>query len=271
VPSRPDVFEDGRQFPVPEIDFSGFAANMSQMKTDAQSNGRYFSASGGLGYHVVLKTNDTFDLYRVNTLVPAPSGCSTDGSDGWGTWSIATNGQTFLQNYAFPANGIIFLEDDAWVDGQINTARVTVAAARFPDNASTRKSITVNSNLLYTNYDGRDAISLIAQKNINAGMVSSDTLRIDAALIAENGRAGRYYYTPDSSGHNNCSPYDTLSTITLFGMIATNQRYGFAYTDGTGYQTRNIIYDGNLLYAPPPSFPILTDQYATISWKKKKS
>jgi hypothetical protein len=268
VSARPDVFEDGRQFPVPAIDFSGFASNLQQMKTDAQSaSGLYFPPSGysAQGYHIVLKTNDTFDLYQVNTLMTAPSGCNSDGSDGWGTWSIASGGQTFLKNYAFPANGIIFLEDNAWVDGQINTARVTIAAASFPDNQSTRKSITVNSNLLYTNYDGRDVLSLVAQKNINAGLASASTLRIDGALIAENGRAGRYYY---GSG---CSPYSTMNTLTLFGMIATNLRYGFAYTDGTGYQTRNIVYDGNLLYAPPPSFPLLTDQYATISWKVVKN
>jgi len=266
VPSRPDVFESGRQFPVPEIDFSGFSSNLAQMSTDAQTtSGRYFSASGGLGYHIVLKTDDTFDIYRVNTLVSPPYSCSSDGSDGWGTWSIATGGQTFLQNYALPANGIIFLSDNVWVDGQINSARVTIAAATLDGNTAHRRSITVNSDLRYTNYDGSDVISLIAQKNINAGMVSGDTMRIDAALIAQYGRVGRYFYESD------CSPYDDRQSITLFGMIATNVRYGFAFTDGSGYQIRNIIYDGNLLYSPPPSFPLLTDQYSTISWKKKKN
>ena len=96
-------------------------------------------------------------------------------------------------------------------------------------------------------------------------MVSSDTLRIDAALIAENGRIGRYYYQPPGGG-NHCSPYHVRTQITTYGMIGSNQRYGFAYTDGTGYQTRNIIYDTNLLYGPPPSFPLTADFYQTISW-----
>ena len=51
-------------------------------------------------------------------------------------------------------------------------------------------------------------------------------------------------------------------------MIATNLRYGFAYTDGTGYDIRNIEYDGNLLYGPPPSFPQATTQYQIISWQQ---
>lgn len=269
VPNRSDVFIAGRQFPVPAIDFVGLTVDLAQLKASAQSGGRYYGASGGQGYHVVVKTNDTFDLYKVTSLTNAPNNC-TDAltQPGWGTWSV--NNQTLLGNYIFPANGILFLEDHAWVDGQINGARLTIASGKFPDNATTRTSITVNNNLLYTNYDGSDALALIAQNNINAGLVSADTLRIDAALIAQNGRAGRYYYRPPSGNQNRCSPYHVRQTITLYGLIITNQRYGFAYTDGTGYQTRNIIYDNYFLYSPPPSFPLTSNEYQVISWQEIK-
>lgn len=265
VPSRADVFEAGRQFPVPSVDFGGLTADLALMKTDAQTSGRYFAPSGALGYRILLKTNDTFDLYRVNALVAPPGGCPASQS-GWGTWSISTSGgaQTFLANYSNPPNGLIFAEDHLWVEGQINTARLTIASAKFPDNPSTRTSITANNNLLYTNYDGSDVIGLIAQNNFNVGLKSLDIIRIDAALIAQNGRAGRYYYG------SSCGTGYIRNTITLLGMIGTNQRYGFAYTDGTGYQIRNINYDGNLLYAPPPNFPRTSDQYTTISWEELK-
>lgn len=262
VPTRTDVFMAGRQFPVAAVDFVGITSDLSQMKADAISAGRYLSASGSQGYHIILKTNDTFDVYRVTSLTTASSNCQNDnpGQTGWGTWSIQN--QTFVANYALPGNGIIFVEDHVWVDGQINTARVTIAAGRFPDNAATRKNITVNSDLKYTNYDGQDAIALIAQGNFNVGLSSADTLRIDAAIIAQNGRVGRHYYS------NRCGTGYSRSTLTLYGMIGTNTRYGFAYTDNTGYATRNINYDGNLLYAPPPSFPLTSNQYSTISWEE---
>ena len=93
-------------------------------------------------------------------------------------------------------------------------------------------------------------------------MVSDNNLRIDAAVIAQNGRVGRYFY------NSNCSSYSVRSTLTLWGMIATNLRYGFAYTDGTGYQTRNINYDASLLYGPPPNFPLTSDQYVTLTWQE---
>jgi hypothetical protein len=261
VPTRVDVFEIGRQFPVPASDFVGLTTNLAQIKTDAQSAGKYFASSGSQGYQITLKTNGTFDIYKVTQQTTLPSGCSNvAGQTGWGSWGVRT--KTLVGNYAIPANGLIFVEDNIWVEGQINGSRVTIAAGRFPDSPATRPSITVNNNLLYTSYSGLDVISLISQGDINAGMASADTLRIDAALVAQNGRVGRYYYS------SSCSPYNVRASLTLYGMIATNIRYGFAYTDGTGYTTRNIIYDANLLYGPPPSFPLTTDQYETVSWEE---
>ncbi len=257
--ARTDVFKAGRELSVPAVDFAGITTDLATIKAGAQSAGRYFPASGYRGYQMILKTNDTFDVYRVNTLVSAPSGCSTNGEAEWGTWSINT--KTFVGNYAIPENGLVFFEDNVWVEGTINTARITIASARFPDSPTTRKSITVNNNLTYTNEDGQDVIALIAQNNINVGMVSQSNLGIDAALVAQNGRAGRFYY-------KNCSTYDSRTRITLYGMIATSKRYGFAYTDGTGYATRIISYDTNLLYAPPPNFPLAADNYQIISWEE---
>src|SRR5262249_10574719 len=127
VPSRPDVFMAGRQFPVPTYDFGGLTADLSNLKSQAQSGGRYIAASGSQGYHIVLKPNDTFDLHRVTSLQSPPNNCSNDASQtGWGTWSVKN--QTLISTYALPANGIIFAEDNLWVDGQISSARLTIAA-----------------------------------------------------------------------------------------------------------------------------------------------
>lgn len=267
VPTRTDVFEAGRQFPVPSVDFVSLTADLATIKTNAQTSGHYYAPSGAQGYHIVLKTNDTYDLYRVTSLVPVPNGCTNVvGQQGWGTWSIQN--QQIIGTYAFPANGLLFFEDHVWVNGSINSARVTIAAGRFPDNPAQRKTIIVNNDLTYTNYDGSDVVALIAQDNVSTGMISDDDLRIDAALVAQNGRVGRNYYRPPAGNQNRCSPYHIRQVITLYGSMATNQQYGFAYTDGTGYQIRNIIYDANLLYGPPPSFPLTSDQYQIISWEE---
>ncbi len=266
--ARADIFLSGRQVGVPAVDFAGITTNLSTIKTNAQSAGKYYAASGGLGYYILLKTNDTFDIYRVNSLTTGNGQCNNSqtqalGQTGWGTWSINTK-SLVAAAVPFPANGLVFVEDNLWIDGQINGARLTIAAGKLPDVVATRKSIIINSNLLYTDYTGLDALALIAQSNINAGLSSLATQRIDGALIAQNGRVGRYYY------NSNCGSGYLRTEMTLYGMIGTNQRYGFAYGSvSSGYQDRNIIYDSNLLYAPPPSFPLTSNQYSIVSWKEE--
>ncbi len=264
VPNRPDVFQGGRQFPVPAVDFAGLTSDLSSLKTKAQTaSGFYRASSGGNGYKVVLKTNDTFDLYKVNSLRSAPGGCSnSQNQTGWGTWSINTTGgaTTLLGNYSFPANGIVFFEDHVWVEGQIDGAKLTIVTGTFPVNASTYKNIIVNSNLVYTNTDGTDTIGLIAQGNFLVGMASADNLVIHGAIVAQNGATIRYYYS-------GCSTWDFRNSLTTYGMFASNGQ-GYFYYGSSGYLYQPASYDANFLYGPPPSFPLTGNQYQTISWEE---
>jgi hypothetical protein len=171
LPARPDVFEAGRLISQPLIDFSGFTTDLAILKADAQASGFYRDVAGAsfLGYHIVLKTNDTFDLYKINSWAALGS-CSSSPS---GTPSYSIGTQTLQGNYAFPTNGIIFIEDHVVIDGQINGARLTITAADLPvpSSSSGYKNIYINNDLSYTNYDGTDSIGLIAQ---NAIMVGND-------------------------------------------------------------------------------------------------
>lgn len=266
VPARADVFIAGRSFPAPQVNFGTITSDLTQMKTDAQSGGLYFASSTVSGYQIILKTNDTFDLYKVNSLRAVPNNCTTSGQAGWGSWTASSTNLTSLGNYPFPANGLLFLDDNIWVEGTIDGARITIVAAHIPDdNVSLRRSITFNNDIMYTHYDGTDVIALIGQADVNAGLYSSDDLRIDAALIAQNGRVGRYSYND-----TDCAPYRSRNSITLYGTIVTYLQYGFAYGDPVtnGYSFRNLIYDSFLLYNPPPFFPKTEDFHEVISWKE---
>jgi hypothetical protein len=276
LPLRADVFLAGRKMSQPTIDFSGFTSDMANLKTLAQgSNGFYrdTAGTGFVGYHIVLKTNDTFDLYKINSWVALPNTCITNSSNPLGlTWSINT--QTIQGNYPFPTNGVIFIQDHLVVDGQINSARLTIAAALLPEPSDTTqfKNIIINNDLSYTNYDGTDSLGLVAQGGVQVGMISDDNLKIDGALMAEHNSVGRFYY--DNAPSKTCSAvYKSRSVISLYGMIASYARYGFAYGSPptSGYTTRNINYDANLLYAPPPSFPLTSDQYQILSWQEVKN
>lgn len=275
IPNRADVFAAGRKVGQPAIDFSGFTNDVANLKTMSQAIGGFYRDAAGAGfqgYHIVLKTNDTFDLYKINSWVPmpgSPNTCTTNSSNPLGlTWSINT--QAPQGNYAFPANGVIFIQDHLVIDGQINGARLTIAAALLPEPSDTTqyKNIIINNDLMYTNYDGTDSLGVVAQGGIDVGMISEDNLKIDGALMAQHNSVGRFYYTGSSCS----SIYKSRSVISLYGMIASYARYGFAYGSPptSGYTTRNINYDANLLYAPPPEFPLTSDQFETLSWQEVK-
>ncbi len=264
LPARQDVFRGGRQFPLPAIDFAGITQDLSDLKAAAQSGGLYVGPSGSQGYELVLHAS-TYDLYRVTSLRNPPSGCTNSQSQaGWGTWSVQ-NRTAVSTGAPLPASGVIFVEDHLWVSGQVSGRHLTVAAGRFPASSATYASITVNGDITYAAYDGSAALALIAQNNLNVGLYSEDDLRIDAALVAQNGRAGRYYYR---SGSSYCGTNAVRAQLTSYGSIITNGRYGFAYTDNTGYLARSLVYDASLLYAPPPGFPLASEQYALLSWRE---
>jgi len=264
VPNRLDVFAGGRDFPVPTVDFNAITVDLAMLEDAADDNdGIHIKKSNQEGWHIILSPDGTFDYIKVDSSSSC-SGTPTGGDlvykPGW------TN------DVPFPPNNIIFVSDNVWIEGSINGHRLTIIAAKDP-LASGDASIWINKNLTYTNYDGSDAIGLIAQNNINVGLYSENDLRIDAALIAQNGRVGRYYYGEDWTSCDEISTYYQRDTITVYGAIATNQRYGFSWVCSpgsyycSGYETRNLDFDSNLTYAPPPSFPS-TDTYDFISWEE---
>jgi hypothetical protein len=264
---------------VSAVDFNGVISNLNLIKTQAQAGtvGKYFDNSGG-GRRIILKTNGTYDVCKVNTYdsdsyaITDYAGVVSGANSGNGAACVtascctgsacpnissnANKGKCFsLNNYNIVNNGVIFVEDNIWVEGTINGKKITIVAANLTGSGSEANVYVGLNNLLYTNFDGSDIIGLIAQNNVSVVRDSLNMLTVDGALLAKDGRVGRDLY---SSAYNK-------STITVNGSIATNLRYGFAYTDGTGYTNRILNFDNNLLYYPPPYFPTGTE-YSIDLW-----
>ncbi|NTW26955.1 MAG: hypothetical protein HGA36_01385 [Candidatus Moranbacteria bacterium] len=296
VAPRTDVFQAGRTFPAPQLDFNSVVSDISFMRSQATIK----FDNTGKGRHIKLKTDGTMDVASVNSYSPYVN--SFTGSNGIINYSgitigaiggfLATNGlpcssftnaTTFcntvatcnwisntnhnrgkcstMTNHSIPNNGIVFVANNIWLEGTVDNKKVSFVAAELidePGYTGGGKSVFLGTgNLLYANSnglaDGSDIIGVIAQKNVEVIENSLDTLTLDGAFLAKEGRVGREYYG------------NTRNTITVNGSIATYSRYGFAYTDGTGYQNRNINFDNNLLYYPPPYFPTGTE-YAIDQW-----
>lgn len=294
VPSRTDVFQAGRTFPAPQMDFNSVVSDISFMRSQAAVK----FDNKGLGQHIKLKTDGTMDVCRVNAInvgngitkydgtvkngsaannnkpcITQTASCCSAATCAWIKPSDHTKGQCIsLANYSIPNNGIVFVANNLWLEGTIDTKNVSFVAAELPDETGYTgggKNVYLGmNNLLYANSNGlsngTDIIGIIAQKDVEIVRDSQNNLTIDAALLAKEGRVGRKAY-----GSNK-------STITINGSIATNIRYGFAYTGNTyncgggvtvgdGYCFRDINFDNNMLYYPPAYFPTGTE-YAIDLW-----
>jgi len=278
VPVRNDVFVAGRQFPVTEVSFTGFSEDNDFMKEQAAeglggdgctSNGCYFDDYRE-GREIILKDNGTFEMRIVRTFdLNSFSVITYQRLDKANKTCSLRSDSRCVETYNIPDDGIIFVENNVWIEGDISDKKITIVAS---DNselnpASNGKSIYIgNDNLNYSSYNGEDIIGLVAQKDITVIQDSLSTLNIDASLLAQNGRVGRSYYS------GVCK-----NSITVNGSIATKLRYGFAYTGstcscsgysvGSGYCARNLNFDNDLLYYPPPYFPT-GDAYAIDLWEE---
>lgn len=270
MPDESQVFLAGKRFPVSAVDFNGVTVDLSAMRDEAQSGGIYLAedyydkttcvyekrkGKWGTycdtvtfyveGYHLTLRPDDKVEVRRVIEFGDEGPGGHRDEAP----YNIIREDDPVIMD--FPENNLLFSNKPLWVDGRIDDARITIVSANLDEAIDT--DIYINNDILYTNRDGRDAIGLVAENNITVGLYSEDNLEIDAALLAQKGRVGRTNYQTTT--------YKMRDTITIFGSMATNQRYGFAYVDTrtglrvSGYDLRLIYFDNNLIYYPPPYFP----------------
>lgn len=246
------VFLAGKRFPVPIVDFNGLVAELSAIKEAAQGGqGIYldYAGSNKAGYHLILK-NDKVDIYVVT------SRNST-------THQITK--ETFLRTDNLPNAGVIFVEDDVTVEGKLVNKKITLGCADLARGLTTY-NIYIEKSIIYDGYDGTELLGLVAQGSIKVGLYSEDDLRVDGALVAQNGNIGRDYY---DSGDSN--QYYKRNSITLYGALATNKRYGFSWICGgtycSGYKNRIINFDPNLMYNTAPFFPS-QNSYKIDRWEE---
>ncbi|NTU98757.1 hypothetical protein HGA64_01990 [Candidatus Falkowbacteria bacterium] len=248
--------------PVTTVDYNALTANISAIKTSAQSSGVYLTVNGSnKGYHIIFKNNGHFDA----RLVSAVNNGISQLDDNWSSYvntseSIRTEGSA--TDYAIPANGLIFVNDgDVWVEGVVK-GRATLVAATLPENSSKYRTIFINNNLTYFARDGSNILGLIAQKDVKVPKHAPNTLTIDAVMLSQ---YGRVFY-------NNYSSHSVKTKIEVYGGILTNKTWTWTWVSGSstldGYDDTALIYDPLATFAPPPSFPT-TGQYTLVSWDEK--
>ncbi len=245
-------------FPEPAIDFDLFTLDMTKIRTAAQDGGIYLAPSGKSGYRLQFKSDGTVDIIRVDAVRTGDVTYVNDQGV-WAADSEQIKTPKLLRNEVLPANGVIFVEDDVWVDGVVN-GRVTVAASRLTSTPSRYATILINGNLQYSARDGGDVLGLMAEGDIIIPKHAPNNLIVDAVMLSQNGHVYRRQYDRN----------DRRSSIEVYGGIITNLNWTWSYVDQWGnvthgYESTSSIYDTHLTYSPPPLFPT-TENFEVISW-----
>jgi hypothetical protein len=248
VPDRSDVFTAGREFPVSGINFNSVSSSLTTMEEAATGgHGKYFDSTGW-GRRIILKTNGTYDICTVYSYQDKSFDISKYIKNNGAGTCLTCSGQC-LSNYAIPDNGVIYVNDNIWVEGNIDDKRVTIAAG-----GSEADIFIGMDNIRYTNYDGSDVIGLVARRNVTVIRDTPNDLTIDAALIAKSGQVGI------------CQNFTSKNSITFNGAIASYLQ-PFMMKGVNGFDNRTYNFDNNLLYFPPPYFPTGTE-YAIDLWEE---
>lgn len=279
--TKPGVWGTGEidelwDFPVSNVDFDEVVSDLASLKTLAEnslcdSTEDCYWPDLGLGWHLKFLADGTFDMYQVTRLKNPVWGYELGG---WVRESDDIAEESFTGNYDIPGNcGIIFIEDDLWIEGTL-AGTATVVAAKLPDTGSNPK-IIINGDLVYAAKDGTNSLGLISQSNIYVPLLgAANELEINGALMAQKGHVFRKHYTSSGSYQvpSAADPYVIRDNLSLYGVIITNTIWTWSWVDGggntiSGYRNTETVYDPNLTYNPPPGFPT-TGEHQILQWEE---
>jgi hypothetical protein len=285
-PAAPGVVGTGGNqtlwnYPTPQVDFAGIAANFPSLKATAQSSGiylpRYSSGSSGQGsyyrgYHLIFNANGTVTVKRVSAVTTLTNVLPVDNPTSYVNDYTLIGTESTYNTYTLPSTcGLIFVEDNTWVEGTI-PSKVTLVVANVTTPGVT-PNVVLHNNITYAATDGTDGLTLIGANDILIAPDSPMNMTLDGIFIAQSGAFGRNYYYYPSGGCNNL--YEPRGTLTLFGTVVSNLRTGTSWVNGcssntnAGYQTRITSFDRQNSTNPPPFTPTTSTQWQFVDWEEK--
>ncbi len=259
-------------YPKPQVDFGAISANFSSLKTTATTYGKYFATNGsatavGPGYHLIFNADGTLTVKKVSAVYTNLSSVSvSDSSAGSQSDYTRIKTETLLGTYTLPSDcGLIFVEDNIWVEGTI-TKKITLVAADVTA-AGVVPDVVLLNNLTYQSYDGSDGLTLIAEGDVLISPESPTNMTLNGIFIAQTGAFGRNLY--DCPG-----TYEPRGTLTILGTTVSNKRTGTKWVNGcgssdAGYQTRIDSYDRRIATDPPPFTPYTATDYVFLDWREQ--
>jgi type II secretory pathway pseudopilin PulG len=255
------------QYPVPPVDFGTVRSDferLSSLATGGHNLPRVPRSGGsaGIGWYIKILPNEQYQVGRVTKELEG-----RNYSD-WGSITVVG-----LTTRDYPNKGVIYVNDDVWIEGTNVEGRLTIASSGQLNNPATTTNIHVVDDLMYAAKDGSAVIGLIAQNNVEIPMyaprsksVSQTTnMEIDAALIAQQG------WERVNRDENSMGP--KRGKLTFYGSVSSYGTPSRATTSGSnycGFKDGENTYDFFLLHNPPPYFPTI-GSYQILDWRELPS
>jgi hypothetical protein len=279
--SQPGVFGAGPNqnlwsWPTPQVDFAGIAANFNGLKTKAQASGIYLprystgtnqsSTNYWKGYHLTFNSNSTVTITKV-TSVTALTVTPVNSADSSTDYTL-DSGESAYSSPAIPIGcGLIYVEDNVWVDGVV-PSKVTLVAANVV-TAGVAPNIMLKNNITYSSTNA--GLTAIAQNDVLITADSPNTMNLNGVFIAQNGAFGRNYYGAYGCG----GTYEPRVSLTIHGTTVSNKRTGTKWINGcgssnAGYQIRVDAFDRLLSTDPPPFTPSISTEYQFVDWREEQ-
>jgi hypothetical protein len=215
------------------IDFTSFLASFTDIESASQ-------LPGG-----IYRNDTSWDSWRFTFNAGGTvgvQGCDQTSGNHVGDVLPTCGATTTLP---VPANGAIYTVQDAIVQGTVK-GRVTIAS---------NDDIIVAGNISYVN-GTQDVLGLVAKNDVWVAKYVPDSHDWRAGVIAQSGT----WQSRPWSGTNK-------TIMTFHGMAATAD--GGSFSDM--FTTRVYGYDANLLYLPPPWFPVVEDAYTVLFFRELPS
>jgi hypothetical protein len=268
-------------FPVPAIDFDTVTSDF--VKLNAKATGAANlplstgNASSTKGYYIKLLPNEKWQYAKVTAETENYTVHSSNDYGGTLTYG------TLSGVLDYPDGGVIYVNDNVWVEGTDLDGRITIACSGQLNSAgkTDATSIHVVGDILYSAKNGTVAVGLIAQNNVEIPMyapigkvntIGSSTsddgnidMEIDAAIIAQQG------CEIVNRGTSSQGPRRQL--LTFYGSVSSYGTPSRCTTSGTNYSGFNQganYYDPFLLHQPPPFFPTV-GSYQVLDWQELQS
>jgi hypothetical protein len=247
----------------PTIDFSGVSADMALLKAAAQNTGTYFPpASGGIGYRVVLSGNGGY--YQKVTAVNGTTGNLT-----------LSGTQTAFTIPAPPLDGVLFFDDEVWIDGTYSRPVTVVSSSNQVDNSNsgsggikgpspnTNSAFYIVGRLMPSDTNSTAVCGLVAPGDTSIP-IWYDTIQnlyhntgtefdVYAAMISQNGTL-----------HVDNDNFHSIAKLYVRGSRTGQQAGNFSGLPGGGLV---FEYDFRFDQQSPPLFPIIRDGSMTVdSW-----